>query len=279
MLFLRSESLYNNGFWNFWSFSIYQNWCRKSLNTTRLIVSEIQKIADFFKMAPTNGHWPKWNISKLEMLSSPRRITYLNYLEIEFLWNYCNLYAVYCCYEKRFRFRFRLSCFDEFFLTLMSEGASSSSAGGGSLFTFEKCTWLTGRPRLCSSSGLSWSWPEVAFGGSISTSMWILIGEDCWKKRYSFKGLTQMIQDFWAMSYCVFNFHLAVFEYILRSLLGFISNHFLSYLRKRSYFSVNRHICGKTAQIPTVYIWFIYIQWIQGYWAKNFVDFLGKYLS
>ena len=126
------------------------------------------------------------------MLSSPRRITYLNYLEIEFLWNYCNLYAVYCCYEKRFRFR--LSCFDEFFLTLMSEGASSSSAGGGSLFTFEKCTWLTGRPRLCSSSGLSWSWPEVAFGGSISTSMWILIGEDCWKKRYSFKGLTQMIR-------------------------------------------------------------------------------------
>ena len=54
------------------------------------IVSEIQKIADFFKMAPPNGDWPKRNISKLEMLSSSRRITYLNYLEIIFLWNYCN---------------------------------------------------------------------------------------------------------------------------------------------------------------------------------------------
>ena len=55
----------------------------------RWIVSEIQKIADFFKMAPPNGDWPKWIFSKLKMLSATRTMTYHNYLEINFLWNCC----------------------------------------------------------------------------------------------------------------------------------------------------------------------------------------------
>ena len=38
------------------------------MNTTPWIVSEIQKIADFFKMAPPNGHWPKVNFSNLKNL-------------------------------------------------------------------------------------------------------------------------------------------------------------------------------------------------------------------
>ena len=41
---------------------------------------------------PHKGHWPKLDISKLEMLSSTGRITYLNYLEIKFMWHYCTVH-------------------------------------------------------------------------------------------------------------------------------------------------------------------------------------------
>ena len=67
-------------------------------------------------------------------------------------------------------------------LTLISEGAKSSS-DGGLLPPLEKWTWVAGKPRFSSSSGLSWSSAVTALGGSMSTSMWILIGDDfcfCW---------------------------------------------------------------------------------------------------
>ena len=73
MCFLRSESLYNNGFGtSFWDTE--NSWF-------------------FFKMAPPIGYWPKWKISKLEMLSWYRKITYLNYLETVFLRKYCSQYS------------------------------------------------------------------------------------------------------------------------------------------------------------------------------------------